>query len=229
MPDNIQHRTSWSDRLEFLKQFIRHPRQVASVVPSTRFLEQRVARCVRGLSGVVVELGPGTGGITRALLEGISADARLIAVELNPRLAARVARIDDPRLTVHCGGAEDLPDILQRYGCPPAVAVVSGLPFSTIGRRRGRRILEAVERSLMPEGEFVAYHVRGTLERLAGSRFEAIDVSTEWLSIPPMRIYRWRRAARRMMREGVVAGANLRPRLVTGLGAARRRDEAVSA
>lgn len=200
MSNGNKRGTSWSDRLAFLQQFLRHPRQVASIVPSTRFLERRIARCVRGRSGVIVELGPGTGGVTRALLESVSASARLIAVELNPTLAARVGRIDDPRLVVHCGSAEELPAILRDHGCDRASAIVSGLPFSTIGRRHGRRILEAVERSLDPDGEFVAYHVRGTLERLAGSRFETIDSATEWLSVPPMRIYRWRRAARRAMR-----------------------------
>lgn len=200
MSDIPPYGRSWSDRLAFLQQFVRHPRQVASIMPSTRFLERRVARCVRGLSGVVVELGPGTGGITRALLEAISADARLVAIELNPTLAARVARIDDPRLTVHRGSAEDLPAILRDLGSTRAAAVVSGLPFSTIGRRAGKRILDAVDRSLEPDGEFVAYHVRGTLERLAGSRFDPIESATEWLSVPPMRIYRWRKATRRAIR-----------------------------
>lgn len=192
--------TTWSDRLAFLEQFIRHPRQVASIVPSSRFLERRVAGCLGPGAGVFVELGPGTGGITRAILERIPAESRLIAVELNPILAGRVARIADPRLVVHCGSAEDLPEILREHRCEQADAVVSGLPFSTIGRRRAKRILDAVSRSLTPDGEFIAYHIRGTLERLAGSRFEAVEASTEWLSLPPMRIYRWRKAAGRAMR-----------------------------
>lgn len=193
MAESRSGATTWCDRLAFLEQFLRHPRQVASIVPSTRFLERRVAGCVQGRSGTVVELGPGTGGITRALLGTLAADARVVAVELNPTLAARVARIDDPRLIVHCGSAEDLPDILRGLGCGRADAVVSGLPFSTIGRRRAKRILDSVHRSLAPDGEFIAYHVRGTLERLAGARFDAIESSTEWLSVPPMRIYRWRK------------------------------------
>jgi len=52
---------------------------------------------------------------------------------------------------------------------------------------------------MAPDGEFIAYHIRGTLERLAGSRFEAVDSSTEWLSLPPMRIYRYRKATGRAM------------------------------
>lgn len=194
----------WSDRLVFLGQFVRRPFEVASIVPSTRFVVRRVAGCVRGCAGTIVELGPGTGGITRAILGSISSvpgASMLVTVELNPALAERVRRIDDPRLVVHRGSAEDLPEILRRYGCAPASAIVSGLPFSTIPRMRAEGILRAIERSLAPDGEFVAYHARDTLERLVGAhprgaRLELVDKSMEWLSIPPLRIYRWRNASR---------------------------------
>jgi len=198
MDDRSMHRTTWSDRLAFLGQFLRRPLQVASIVPSTRFVERQVASGVAGAGGVVVELGPGTGGVTRALLASISPEARLIAVELNPVLAARVARIPDPRLVVHCGSAEDLPEVLRSHGCAEASAIVSGLPFSTIPRTRALRVIEAIDLSLAPGGEFVAYHARDTLERLvgtqtAGSRLELVHQRMAWLSIPPLRIYRWRR------------------------------------
>lgn len=196
------HRTTWADRLAFLGQFIRQPLQVASVAPSNRFVKARLARCVEGRSGTVVELGPGTGGVTCALLSRLSASARLIAIELNPALAARVARIPDPRLLVHCGSAEDLPDILREHGCGAADTVVSGLPFSTIPRARALRVLDAIERSLASDGEFVAYHARGTLERLVRSRanggvLELVEACRVWMNVPPLRIYRWRKVATR--------------------------------
>jgi len=198
MDDRSMHRTSWSDRLAFLVQFLRRPRQVASIVPSSRSVERQLAATVAGATGVVVELGPGTGGVTRALLASVSPEARFIAVELNPVLAARVARIPDPRLVVRCGSAEDLPEILRDQGCSSASVIVSGLPFSTIPRTRALRVLEAIDRSLAPGGEFIAYHARGTLERLVGtqvegSRLELVHQRMAWLSIPPLRIYRWRR------------------------------------
>jgi phosphatidylethanolamine/phosphatidyl-N-methylethanolamine N-methyltransferase len=186
--------TTLSDRLAFLGRFIRQPLEVASIAPSSRFVARRVARCVRGASGTIVEIGSGTGGITRALLGTIAADARLVAVELNPALAERVARIDDPRLVVHCGSAEDLPVILRQHGCSPANAIVCGLPFSMVPRLRGMRILRALERSLAPGGDLVAYQIRDTLGRMIGSRLVAIEETIEWLGIPPLRISRWRRA-----------------------------------
>jgi phosphatidylethanolamine/phosphatidyl-N-methylethanolamine N-methyltransferase len=197
MDEGPMHRTNWTDRLAFLGEFFRSPLQVASIVPSTRFVERQVARRVADCPGVVVELGAGTGGVTQALLSSISRSARLIAVELNPVLAARVARIGDPRLVVHCGSAEELPEVLRAHGCIAAAAVVSGLPFSTIPRARALRVLSAVERSLAPGGEFVAYHARDTLERLVAARrfrtrLELVEGCMAWINIPPLRIYRWR-------------------------------------
>lgn len=203
MTDRSIQRSRWSDRLAFLGQFLRSPMQVASVAPSTRFVERRIARCVAGVSGTIVELGAGTGGVTRAILSSISGAARLVAVELNPVLARRVAQIRDGRLVVRCRSAEDLPEILGEQCCGTPSAIVSGLPFSTIPHARAVRILDAIERSLAPGGEFVAYHARNTLERLVdardpSSRLELVDESFEWRSIPPLWIYRWRKPAGRV-------------------------------
>jgi phospholipid N-methyltransferase len=203
MPASPTCVTTLSDRLAFLGQFIRQPLEVASIAPSSRFVARRVARCVRGASGTIVEIGAGTGGITRALLGTIAADARLVAVELNPALAERAARIDDPRLVVHCGSAEDLPVILRQHRCTPATAIVCGLPFSMVPRLRGMRIVRALERSLAPGGDLVAYQIRDTLGRMIGSRLVAIEETIEWLGIPPLRISRWRKAHEARVLEGV--------------------------
>ena len=100
------------------------------------------SRAVRGSTrrSVVVELGPGTGGTTQALLRAMRPDAQLLAIEINPRLAERVrARIADPRLIVHCGSADDLADALAAHGLPAPDAVISGIPFSTMPRAVGAR------------------------------------------------------------------------------------------
>ena len=87
------------ERIAFLHSFLRRPQQVASVVPSSRFLERRLVSLAGiGHAGLVVELGPGTGGTTRALLAALPAHARLLCIELDPDFAARLVREPDPRL-----------------------------------------------------------------------------------------------------------------------------------
>lgn len=183
-------------RLAFLGGFLRKPREVGSIIPSSRFLERRIVRSA-GIeeARVVVELGPGTGGTTRALLRAMRPDARLFCIEINPRFAALLRRLGDPRLVVHTGDAGDIRNVLEQHGIASADAVLSGIPFSTMPRAVGLDILHSVQRALRPGGAFVAYQVRDRVELLGREVFGPAQVQTELRNIPPMRVYRWGRAA----------------------------------
>ena len=81
-------------RLIFFQAFLKRPREVASIVPSSRFLMRRAVRAAHLESArVVVELGPGTGGTTRALLRAMTRDARLVAIEINLRFARTIEAV----------------------------------------------------------------------------------------------------------------------------------------
>lgn len=141
---------------------------------------------------VVVELGPGTGGTTRALLRAMRPDARLLAIDLDPRFTEIVAAIDDPRLIAHTGSAAELAAILEQHGMAAADVVISGIPFSTMPAEIGNAILEGVFDSLSPGGRFVAYQFRAEVARLAGPVFgDSRRASPVPLNIPPMRIWQW--------------------------------------
>lgn len=182
--------------LVFIREFLRHPRQVQSVIPSSQFLRRRIVQAAAAPSSrFIVELGPGTGATTRALLRAMAPDARLLSVEINPTLHGLVSRIRDPRLIAHRGDASELAGILSAYGLPAPDAVVSGIPFSAIDRDTGSRIVGAIAALLAPGGRFVAYQVRDTVAGLCGAGLRLGRVETEFLNIPPMRVYRWEKAA----------------------------------
>ena len=124
-------------------------------------------------------------------------DARLLAIEINPRLAERVrVRIPDPRLIVHSGSAEDIASALAAHGLAAPDAVISGIPFSTMPRAIGLGILRSIRDSLAPTGCFVAYQVRDKVAVLAREVFEKpTRVELEVRNVPPMRVYRFDRAA----------------------------------
>lgn len=179
----------------FFKSFLERPMEVGSIIPSSRFLERRVARNA-GLdhARVVVELGPGTGGTTQALLRSLRPDATLLAIEINPRLAERVReRIADPRLIVHCGSAEDIAGALAAHGLGAPDAVISGIPFSTMPRPIALAILRSIRDGLSPTGRFVAYQVRDRVAVLAREVFgrPSSHVELEVRNVPPMRVYRF--------------------------------------
>jgi phospholipid N-methyltransferase len=178
----------------FFKSFLERPKEVGSIIPSSRFLERRVMRNARlDRARIVVELGPGTGGTTQALLRAMRPDATLLSIEINPRLAERVrARIADPRLVVHCGSAEDLTGALAAHGLGAPDAVISGIPFSTMPRPVALAILRAIRDALAPSGCFVAYQVRDRVAVLAREVFgRPSHVELEVRNVPPMRVYRY--------------------------------------
>lgn len=185
-----------NSQVVFLQEFLNHPRQVASLIPSSRFLERRIVQLAETRSAqTVVELGAGTGGTTRAILKTLSSHAKLLSIEINPRFCTLLRRIKDPRLTVHCGGAQELREALSLYGLPPPDAVISGIPFSTLGRGVGPKIIEMISAALVVGGRFVAYQVSKHVEDLSHPLLGPARVEMEFLNIPPLRIYRWEKHA----------------------------------
>ena len=102
-------------RFVFFQEFLKHPLQIGSVIPSSRFLEQRILEAA-GIATVktVVELGSGTGGTTRAILRAMPQHAKLLSIEINPHFHSVVSRIQDDRLIAHLGNACRLKEIISR-------------------------------------------------------------------------------------------------------------------
>jgi phosphatidylethanolamine/phosphatidyl-N-methylethanolamine N-methyltransferase len=182
--------------LAFFLGFLRNPNMVGSLIPSSRFLERRLVQAADvGSARLVVELGPGTGGTTRALLAALPANAKLLAIELNARFATMLRAERDPRLIVYEGSAADLADVRSAHGLGEADAVISGIPFSTMPPELARRIMSEVWASLAPGGRLVAYQVRSRVADYGRETFGEPQLQYELRNAPPIRIYVWRRRA----------------------------------
>ncbi|MBW2312784.1 MAG: methyltransferase domain-containing protein [Deltaproteobacteria bacterium] len=196
--DRRAHTAPGEDRLEFLRGFLSKPKEVGSIIPSSRFLERRIIRCAEVAEAkTVVELGPGTGGTTRALLRAMAPDARLLAIEINPRFVRHMqSQIADERLHVLEGSATEVGEILASEGLDGADVILSGIPFSTMPRALGLEILRSVRGALCPQGRFVAYQFRDRVEALGREVFGPAKIQTEIRNVPPMRVYTWERQHR---------------------------------
>jgi phosphatidylethanolamine/phosphatidyl-N-methylethanolamine N-methyltransferase len=183
--------------IEFFKGFLKNPREVGSVIPSSRFLTRRTLECgdVRD-ARVIVELGPGTGVLTRHALEHMRPDAKLVAIEISSDFVEVLrAQFPDPRVHVHHGSATEIEAALAKIGERSADLVMSGIPFSTLERGVGLATLRAAKRVLSPGGRFVAYQFRSKVrdfgEPVFGTRAET---HSGFWNVPPMKIYVWRQA-----------------------------------
>jgi phosphatidylethanolamine/phosphatidyl-N-methylethanolamine N-methyltransferase len=196
MPRKVESRRDLARKapLEFFKGFLRNPKEVGSIIPSSRFMTKRIMKFGEvDRSRVIVELGPGTGVLTGEILKRMMPEAKLVAVEINQDFVDVLRGVyPDPRLSLHTGVAADLEKALERAGETKADLVLSGIPFSTLERGEGRRTLEATRRVLAPGGRFVAYQFRSAVKRMGEPVFGRAEVHPHFLNLPPMRIYVWR-------------------------------------
>ncbi|HKR75996.1 MAG TPA: phospholipid methyltransferase [Rhodanobacter sp.] len=191
---------SLNDTMHLLRAWLRDPRSVGALAPSGPALARLMTAHVDHAHGPVIELGPGTGVFTRALLERGLPGHRLVLVETDPVLAstlaqryphARVLRMDAARL----GRSSSL------FGDERASAVISGLPLLSIPADKVEAIIEGVfERQLQDGGALYqfTYGLRCPVPRALRQRLglEAERIGGAWLNLPPAWVWRIRRRVR---------------------------------
>ncbi|TKB27431.1 methyltransferase type 12 [Desulfopila sp. IMCC35006] len=196
MPDKKGNIFKMNGRLFFFREFLKHPLEIGSIIPSSRFLERRIVQASAVASArVIIELGPGIGGVTRAILRTMPQRARLLSIEINPNFHGLVSKIEDDRLIVHLGSASELREIIAQYDLDPPDAIISGIPFSTMSRDTGSQIVAAVSSVLPPNGRFVAYQVKDQVAELCEPFLGPWRTSIELRNIPPMRIFQWEKSS----------------------------------
>jgi phosphatidylethanolamine/phosphatidyl-N-methylethanolamine N-methyltransferase len=181
------------DEVRFLRSWIEKPLHMGAVMPSGRILARTMAQYVDIKStGPVVELGPGTGAITSALIERGVDQKRLVLVEYNPGFCA-LLRDRYPLATVVQGDAYALRDSLWDVLGAPASAVVSGLPLVTKPMLMRLKLIREAFLALAPRAPFVqfTYSVAPPIPKsLPGVSTEASE--RIWMNLPPARgwVYR---------------------------------------
>lgn len=183
------------DEVHFIRSWLEKPLSTGAVMPSGRALARTMASYVDPHGdGPVIELGPGTGPVTEALVENGVEPSRLILVEFNPTFC-RLLRNRFPAATVVQGDAYGLRRLLSSLARQPADAVVSGLPLVTKPlRTRLRLLFDAF--ALMSQGapfvQFTYAVVPPIPMMLSGMKAEPSELI--WLNLPPARVWVYRKS-----------------------------------
>src|SRR6516225_1833441 len=198
MPSQSSVRTLKKPRLDdevrFLRSWIEKPLHVGAVMPSGRLLARTMAQYVdTDAEGPVVELGPGTGAITSALIDHGVDQKRLVLVEYNPGFCA-LLRDRYPQAKVVQGDAYTLRDTLCNVLSATAAAVVSGLPLVTKPMLTRLKLIRDAFVALAPGAPFVqfTYSVAPPIPKsLPGVSTEASE--RIWMNLPPARVWVYRK------------------------------------
>ena len=183
----------FDDDVKFLRSWFEKPLATGAVMPSGRVLARTMARYVDPNSkGPVIELGPGTGPVTAALVDQGVDPSRLVLVEFNPTFC-RMLRSRYPAATVVQGDAYRLRRLVDSTIREPAAAIVSGLPLVTKPLRARLRLISDAMALLAPGAPFVQFTyamVPPIPKSLPGVNAEASELI--WMNLPPARVWVYR-------------------------------------
>jgi phospholipid N-methyltransferase len=181
-----------SPKLLFLRNFLKHPATLGSVVPSSRFVTERLLRRVDfHRARLIVEYGPGIGNISHAVVSKMHSDACCVLIEVNPDFVRHLRRVfaGDRRVRVVHGSAATVEGVVQQLGFRAADYVISGIPFSTMPEQLRFSILAASNRVLGTDGRLLVYQFTRTVLPDLNSVFASVDEEFEPRNVLPARLF----------------------------------------
>ncbi len=185
----------------FFKGWLKNPRSVGIPVPSSKFLARAMAEKLPVTPDeYVLELGAGTGVVTKALLDTGLAPEKLVIIERDQNFIDKLKH-DFPGLTLIRGDARHLPELLEERNIPGIAAVVSSLPLLNMPVPLRHSILKSAFSVLKPDGVYVQY-TYGFVSPVPPQYQHMIGVkgrisSYIWRNVPPARVWRYKRDAAR--------------------------------
>lgn len=178
----------------FIREWLRQPLKVAAIAPSSPSLARMMAAQISSPNPMVLELGPGTGPLTRGILESGVPPERLVLVERSLNMV-EFLRAQNPALQIFHGDAGELDTLLDQDQIGHFTDVVSGLPLLSMRRETRREILQQAFAVMAPGGRFIqfSYGLIPPLDpehlnlkvRLAGRVWENLPPATVWVYEKP--------------------------------------------
>ena len=180
-----------SDTTLFVQEWLANPRRTGSVVPSSKRLAAAMARWLpANPDSYVLELGPGTGIVTEALIQRGLREEKLVAIENNPKLASLLHE-RFPRATIIAGDAWQLDDLLLNLPQPvnSVGAVISSLPLLNFSEEQAETLAQKIRGILEPQGNWVQFTYRiHKLRPRGAASFQLHASKIVWFNLPPARV-----------------------------------------
>jgi phosphatidylethanolamine/phosphatidyl-N-methylethanolamine N-methyltransferase len=181
-------RNQHDEKVAFVRSFLRDPKAVGSIYPSSKYLTKIMASyVVFSQNQLIVELGAGTGVITQAMLNRGIPPERIIAIESTPALIENLRR-HFPKVQVIEGDASHLAEFLKNE-TRPIGTIISGLPLRSLPKEMTERILSAIPAVLASHGRYIqfTYDLRNNTHFYT-QQYKLIKRKLVWANVPPAKV-----------------------------------------
>ncbi len=181
--------------LVFARNFLKFPKMIGSLIPSSRFLIERLLEQVDwSRARVVVEYGPGVGNITRQILKRLAPDALLIVIEMNEDFVRLLREATgDRRLNVVHGSAVGVRSVLNSLGVSGADYIISGIPYTTLPEDVRVQIMRESRAALNVDGALIIYQFTRAVLPYLRQEFGRVRIGFELLNILPAQLFTCRK------------------------------------
>jgi phosphatidylethanolamine/phosphatidyl-N-methylethanolamine N-methyltransferase len=177
--------------LLFFRSLLNDPLKMGALAPSSPQLSRLMASRVEPSQSPILEIGAGTGAITRALLSRGVGPERLFVIERDPVLS-RFLRSQFPLVRICCGDALHAEHILSRVGVGEVETIVSSLPLRNLPKSDQLAIVRALMSTLSSQGQIIQFTYAATcpipIRRLG---LEAERIGRVWMNFPPATVWRF--------------------------------------
>ncbi len=176
----------------FITSWAKNPRLVGSVLPSQPTLTNAMANLVDlSVEGSIIEIGAGTGVVTKPLLKRVGRD-RLLVIERNEHLF-NILRKTFPDANILLEDAQHLPQIMARHGVVKINSIVSSLPFLTIPDDLGEMIFAEMVRAIGKNGKIIqfSFGLKSPISKewLENHGMKGSCAKTIFAHIPPAKVW----------------------------------------
>ncbi len=181
--------------LQFIKQAVKHPRELSTIFPSSRFLAREIADQIDfDTADVIAEIGAGDGALTWPLVERKRPETELHLIEINEDFCTDLERTfireqESSNVFVHQESADNLVELSKDHDIYPLDYVVSGIPLTTLPDEVSEAILDAVFEALSPKGRYIQFQYSLDYYDNIRERFGPVKLSRVWFNIFPARVY----------------------------------------
>ncbi|PGA02983.1 class I SAM-dependent methyltransferase [Bacillus mycoides] len=178
--------------LSFLSQCITNPRNVGAVLPSSKFLAEKMMENINFENAkYIIEYGPGTGVFTEKLLKKRNSNTTLMLVENNREfyLMLKEKFKEEKNLFIVWGSAENIDEYLKNFSIPYADYIVSGLPFASLPQNVSDEILLTTTKILKKDGVFITFQYTKFKKKFLNQFFDTIDEKWELRNVPPAFVF----------------------------------------